>query len=188
MVEEAQGQAPRSGRRSPWEDDAVVVRRIQGDAGPEPLAQGAGPEVATRLPEDHNRGLDEAMTRVGDRWTLLIVDSLLEGPRKFSELLDTIPGLAPNVLSARLSRLEREGLVASSPYSDRPRRLEYRVSEAGRELAGALRLLARWGARASGGEIEGPRHRSCGTPLEARWFCPTCERVTDRADDDVVWL
>ncbi len=135
-----------------------------------------------------NSALDVAMARVGDRWTLLIVDALLDGPRRFKELETAVPGLAPNVLSARLRRLESEGLIVAVPYSDRPPRHEYRVTEQGRELAGALRLLARWGARATGGEAEGPRHRSCGTLLEARWYCPTCERVTERADDDVEWL
>jgi DNA-binding HxlR family transcriptional regulator len=135
-----------------------------------------------------NSALDVAMAIVGDRWTLLVVDALLEGPRRFKDLEAAVPGLAPNVLSARLRRLEREGIIVADRYSDRPTRYEYRVSEQGRELAGALRLLARWGAQSTGGEVEGPRHRSCGTPLEARWYCPTCERVTDRADDDIAWL
>ncbi|HEY5251498.1 MAG TPA: helix-turn-helix domain-containing protein [Acidimicrobiales bacterium] len=133
-------------------------------------------------------GLDEAMARVGDRWTLLVVDALLVGPRRFSELQGDIPRVAPNVLTARLRRLEREGLVTAVPYSDRPPRLEYRITEAGRELAGALRLLARWGSRESAGVVPGPHHRSCGTALETRWFCPTCARVTDTADDDLRWL
>ncbi len=135
-----------------------------------------------------NSALDVAMARVGDRWTLLVVDALLDGPRRFKELEAAVPGLAPNVLSARLRRLEREGLIEAVPYTDRPPRYEYQVTEQGRELAGALRLLSRWGARATGGEAEGPRHRSCGTLLEARWYCPTCERVTERADEDVEWL
>lgn len=138
--------------------------------------------------EGLNRGLDRAMTRVGDRWSLLVVDALLDGPRRFSELQESIPGLAPNVLSARLRRLEEAGLVAASAYSDRPPRFEYRVSESGRELAGALRLLARWGARQAGGEGDGPRHEVCGTALEARWWCPTCAHVADSPDDGLVWL
>ncbi len=133
-------------------------------------------------------GLDAAMARVGDRWTLLVVDALLGGPRRFSELQQEIPGVAANVLTARLRRLEAEGLVVASPYSERPPRLEYRVTDAGRELAGALLLLARWGARDDGGEAEGPRHRVCGTPLEARWFCPTCAQVAEDVDEDLVWL
>jgi DNA-binding HxlR family transcriptional regulator len=120
-----------------------------------------------------------------------VVDALLDGPRRFKDLEAAVPGLAPNVLTARLRRLEREGLVVAVPYSERPTRYEYGVSAEGRELAGALRLLARWGARAAGEtgeEVDGPRHRSCGTPLEVRWYCPTCERVTERADDDVAWI
>jgi DNA-binding HxlR family transcriptional regulator len=133
-------------------------------------------------------GLDAAMAAVGDRWTLLVVDALLDGPRRFTELQQAIPKLAPNVLIARLRRLEEQGLVVATPYSDRPPRLEYRITEAGRELAGALRLLSRWGARDVAGEAEGPHHHSCGTALEVRWFCPTCGRVAEQADDDLLWL
>jgi DNA-binding HxlR family transcriptional regulator len=143
-------------------------------------------ELADEAPG--NSALDGAMSRVGDRWTLLVIDALLDGPRRFNELTAAVPGLASNILSSRLRRLESEGLVVAVPYSERPARYEYRVTAEGRELAGALRLLARWGARAAGGEVEGPRHRSCGTLLEARWYCPTCERVTDQADDDIAWL
>jgi len=134
-------------------------------------------------------GLDAAMAAVGDRWTLLVVDALLDGPRRFSELQAAIPRVAPNVLSARLRRLEEQGLVVAARYSDRPPRLEYGVTEDGRDLAGALRLLSRWGGRHAGGEVEGPHHRSCGTPLEARWYCPTCARVIEQVeDDDLRWL
>ena len=133
-------------------------------------------------------GLDAAMARVGDRWSLLVVDALLDGPRRFSELQEAIPGLATNVLSARLRRLEAEGLVVGIPYSDRPPRMEYRVTEAGRELAGALRLLTRWGARHAPEEDTGPHHATCGTALEPRWYCPTCDRVTDDTDDEGHWL
>jgi len=132
-------------------------------------------------------GLEEAMAQVGDRWALLVVDALLEGPRRFSELQSDIPRVAPNVLTARLRRLERQGLVVAVPYSQRPPRLEYRITEPGRELAGALRLLGRWGSRTAGGEEEGPRHPACGTALEPRWYCPTCARVTE-GGDDLRWL
>jgi len=114
-------------------------------------------ELADQAPG--NPALDGAMSRVGDRWTLLVIDALLDGPRRFNELTAAVPGLASNILSSRLRRLESEGLVVAVPYSERPARYEYRVTAEGRELAGALRLLARWGARAAGGEVEGPRHR-----------------------------
>jgi DNA-binding HxlR family transcriptional regulator len=61
--------------------------------------------------------LDEAVARVGDRWTLLIVQALLAGSRRFNDLLEALPGIAPNVLSQRLKHLEREVGVGSRPYS-----------------------------------------------------------------------
>ena len=118
--------------------------------------------------------LAAALDRVGDRWSLLIVDSLLDGARRFNDLQAALPGIAPNILSDRLKRLERERVVSATQYSSRPVRYSYDLSPEGRELAGALRLLAGWGSR--GGTTEAPRHETCGTPLEARWYCPTCAR------------
>jgi DNA-binding HxlR family transcriptional regulator len=118
-----------------------------------------------------------ALDRVGDRWSLLVVESLLDGPRRFNDLQEALSGIAPNILSQRLKRLERDNLLLARPYSDRPVRLSYELTAEGRELAGALRLLASWGARA--GDARLMRHQSCGTELEARWYCPTCARPID---------
>jgi DNA-binding HxlR family transcriptional regulator len=120
--------------------------------------------------------LARALERVGDRWTLLVVDALLGGPRRFNELSDDVAGIAPNILTQRLRHLEQEALVFARPYSERPRRVEYELTESGRELAGALRLLADWGGRGSS-TAEPLTHGACGTPLEARWYCPTCGEV-----------
>jgi DNA-binding HxlR family transcriptional regulator len=122
--------------------------------------------------------LELALERVGDRWSLLLVEALLDGPRRFNELGDAVAGIAPNILTDRLRRLEREGVVLARPYTDRPPRMEYALTAAGRELAGALRLLADWGARRSD-DVDPVRHDLCGTPLEARWYCPTCTVVVD---------
>jgi DNA-binding HxlR family transcriptional regulator len=131
--------------------------------------------------------LDAALTRVGDRWSLLLVEALLDGPRRFGELTEQVVGIAPNILTERLRRLEREGVVASEPYSRRPLRMAYRLTQDGRELAGVLRLLAAWGTRDSGeagADGDALRHATCGTPLDARWYCPTCARVADDAEAD----
>jgi DNA-binding HxlR family transcriptional regulator len=117
--------------------------------------------------------LELALERVGDRWSLLLVEALLDGPRRFNELGEAVAGIAPNILTDRLRRLEREGVVLARPYSDRPPRMEYALTAAGQDLAGALRLLADWGSRRSD-DTEPIRHALCGTPLEARWYCPTC--------------
>jgi DNA-binding HxlR family transcriptional regulator len=126
--------------------------------------------------------LAEAVARIGDRWSLLVVEALLAGPRRFKELTAAIEGIAPNILSARLRHLEREGLLRSTPYSRRPVRLAYELTASGRELAGALRLLAHWATRST--DAEPPSHAACGTPLETRWWCPTCARVVESPDDD----
>jgi DNA-binding HxlR family transcriptional regulator len=134
-------------------------------------------------------GLDAALERIGDRWSLLLVDALLDGAKRFSDLQQSVPGLAANILSARLRRLERDKLVLAVPYSDKPVRYEYHVSAQGARLAGAVRLLAHWGNQASGtGHDDAPVHRACSTRLEVRWYCPTCQRATDAAEDDVDWL
>jgi len=132
-------------------------------------------------PGSGSAGLDEALSRVGDRWTLLLVDALLPGPRRFGELLAAFDGLAPNILSKRLKALEADGIIATTPYSRRPYRLEYALTASGGELAGALRLLTQWGA-ARGGGGAGVHHQTCGSTVEARWWCPTCARTVDDAE------
>lgn len=127
--------------------------------------------------------LEAAVTRVGDRWTLLIVEALLGGPARFKDLEGTIDGIATNILSKRLKHLEREGIVIPRLYSERPPRVEYTLSAMGQDLAGALRLLSFWGARNS--DAEAPRHEACGTPMEPRWHCPTCEREVTDDDPDL---
>jgi DNA-binding HxlR family transcriptional regulator len=128
--------------------------------------------------------LEAALARVGDRWTLVLVGALLDGPRRFNELRDAVPRLAPNILSSRLKHLEAEGIVVAEQYSDRPPRRSYRLTADGAELAGALRLLAEWGAQRAGppGDVEPLHHAACGTPVEARWWCPTCAVVVEPAD------
>ena len=127
--------------------------------------------------------LDRALSRVGDRWTLLLVEALLDGPCRYGELADAVAGIAPNILAARLKRLEQDGLVTATPYSERPLRHRYALTADGRALAGALAVLASWAARVEG--LPAPRyHAACGTALESRPWCPTCSRVVDDAEAD----
>jgi DNA-binding HxlR family transcriptional regulator len=145
------------------------------------------PHAAPGSPGD---GLVDAVALVGDRWTLLLIEQLLGGPRRFGELADGVDGIAPNVLTARLRQMEVDGLVRSTPYSLRPLRVEYELTGAGRELAGALALMATWGRRQRSGPSRstpagaGPEHRACGTTLEARLWCPTCAVVVDDPDGE----
>lgn len=142
-----------------------------------PAVSGSGPDARP------SSALEDALARVGDRWTLLVVSALLDQPLRFGDLLAAIPGLAPNILSSRIRHLVREGLVVSAPYCRRPLRLIYSLSAPGAELAGAIHLLARWGAGGSP-DAESLRHPECGTPMEARWYCPTCARLDSDGPGD----
>lgn len=143
---------------------------------------------------DGSADLTSALERVGDRWTLLVVAALLDGPMRYGELQEAVRGIATNVLSSRLKDLERQGLLVATPYSQRPLRLEYQLTSLGAELAGVMRLLAAWGAASaarkdgsrvpSGGDGR-PAHAACGTPLDVRYWCPTCQQIAD--DEDELW-
>jgi DNA-binding HxlR family transcriptional regulator len=135
--------------------------------------------------------LSSALARVGDRWSLLVVDALSDGPRRFADLESALPGIATNVLSQRLRHLEAERVLIAIPYSTRPRRYTYELTEAGRALGGAVRLLAQWDAEHGGVGSSGhdtPAHADCGTPLVARWWCPTCDRPGDPGPEDLHWI
>ena len=84
-------------------------------------------------------------------------------------------------VSEMIRRLETEGLVVATPYTERPVRVQYDLTAAGRELAAALVALSGWGAAAEGRPGE-HFHESCGTALELRPWCPTCDRVV--GDDE----
>ena len=126
--------------------------------------------------------LRAALDRVGDRWLLLVVATLTDGPLRFGDLQARV-GAASNILTSRLRRLEAEGVVTASPYSDRPLRHQYELTAIGRRLADALVALSAWGET-----LEGTRgatfHRACGTGVELRPWCPTCDRLVD--DDEAV--
>ena len=81
--------------------------------------------------------LARALDRVGDRWTLLIVRELLVGPRRWADLKVGLPGIATNLLAARLRELEAEGIVR---HGD-----DYELTELGRGLAEPVHALVRWG-------------------------------------------
>jgi DNA-binding HxlR family transcriptional regulator len=124
--------------------------------------------------------LDSAARLVGDRWSLLVLGALLDGDRRYGELLEEIEGISTNVLAQRLAALEAAGLVVAEPYVRRPPRMRYSLTNDGRGLADALAALSAWGAErsADGGEFR-LRHAACGTPLEARWHCPACDVDVD---------
>lgn len=83
---------------------------------------------------------------VGERWTLLIVRELMLGPRRFTDLVDGLPGIGRNLLSARLRALETAGLVSRRPLPAPSAAHVYELTGDGRALGPALAELGRWGA------------------------------------------
>jgi DNA-binding HxlR family transcriptional regulator len=143
----------------------------------EPRNRGRGTlDALSDEPGRQYDGLAEALAVLGDRWSLAVVASLLDEPLRFGALQQKLASISPNVLSQRLRALEARGVLIATPYSTRPTRYTYELTSAGRELAGALRLLGDWGARQLGAPGDPPRHAACGTALEVRWYCPACER------------
>jgi DNA-binding HxlR family transcriptional regulator len=94
--------------------------------------------------EGQNCSIARALEVVGERWTLLIVRDVFLGLRRFDELQQSL-GIARNVLADRLNRLVEEGVLERVRYSERPARIEYRLTRKGRELNIALTGLRQWG-------------------------------------------
>jgi DNA-binding HxlR family transcriptional regulator len=86
----------------------------------------------------------DVLDRVGDKWTMLVVNLLEHGPRRYGHLARDIPGISQRMLTVTLQRLERDGLVTRTSYPEVPPRVEYALSPLGESLLEPIRGLARW--------------------------------------------
>jgi DNA-binding HxlR family transcriptional regulator/putative sterol carrier protein len=109
----------------------------------------------------------------GDRWTLLIVRELTPGPRRFTDLLDGLPGISRNLLTERLRGLERDGIVARQELPPPAARQVYELTDDGRDLAVAMAPLIAWGARRIG-------DRKPEETFRARWPAVAMAGLADR--------
>jgi DNA-binding HxlR family transcriptional regulator len=108
-----------------------------------------------------------AIELIGGRWTGPILQILMAGPARFAQLRDTIPQISDRMLSERLHELEAEGIVVRAVIPASPVRVEYALSEKGRQLQGSLEAVGRWAERwitlpaaATGGTAKPTRSRS----------------------------
>jgi len=118
-------------------------------------------------------GLARALDLVGDRWTLLIVRELMPGPRRFTDLLDGLPGVSRNLLTGRLRDLESAGIIAREELPPPAARLVYELTDDGRGLAAAIVPLIAWGARHLG-------DRKPSDAFRARWAALAMATFADR--------
>lgn len=91
--------------------------------------------------------IETAVRALDGKWTMLIVRELLPGPRRYGDLADALPHVSPKTLVERLRYLEGQGVLVRTAYRERPRRVEYRLSPIGEQLAALLRELWLWGAK-----------------------------------------
>lgn len=83
---------------------------------------------------------------IGDKWTLLIIrDMFFLKKKSFNEFLDSSEGIATNILTDRLKRLEKYGIITKQPYTKTPLRYEYFLTPRGKDLKPLIREIIRWG-------------------------------------------
>ncbi len=120
--------------------------------------------------------LARTLSVVGDRWTLLILRDCFLGVRRF-EAFESRLGITRHVLAARLRKLVEAGVLTKTPYQERPRREEYRLTEKGRDLYPIILSLVHWGDKYMAGP-DGPPvrhvHKTCGKRTTAVLACSEC--------------
>jgi DNA-binding HxlR family transcriptional regulator len=100
----------------------------------------------------------QVIDRIGDRWTVLILGTLADGPRRFTELARHIEGISQKMLTQTLRGLERDGMVSRTVHATVPVRVDYELTELGRTLTGPIAALEAW-ARDHIGDVITARER-----------------------------
>lgn len=85
-----------------------------------------------------------AVEIIGRRWSGAVIRAMLAGEHRFSDIAARIPGISDRLLSERLKELEAEGIVVREVHPEAPVRIEYRLTDKGADLAGAVEALSRW--------------------------------------------
>jgi DNA-binding HxlR family transcriptional regulator len=87
---------------------------------------------------------EAAFELLGKRWTGLIIRSLLSGAKRFSDIQEIIPNLSARMLTERFKELEENGILTRKVYPEMPVRIEYELTEKGRELEKAMDEIQKW--------------------------------------------
>jgi DNA-binding HxlR family transcriptional regulator len=89
--------------------------------------------------------LANALRILGNKWSALILRDLSDGPQRFGELEKSLQGISPRTLSQRLDDLEDCGIITKKTYAEAPPRVEYTITQKGRDFVPALQAMAQWG-------------------------------------------
>ena len=98
------------------------------------------------LPSDC-RAVSDVLARIGDKWSVLVVSLLGQGPRRFNELRRAIGGISQRMLTLTLRGLERDGLVTRTVFPTVPPRVDYELTPLGRDLLNPVAALGDWAIR-----------------------------------------
>ena len=114
-------------------DDALLARLAQSMPTMAELCRSEDPDLFRSL-----------LSRIGDKWTLLVIGVLGEDPQRFTDLSTIIPGISRRMLTVTLRALERDGLVTRTVYAEVPPRVEYELTALGRSLQSVVLTLGDW--------------------------------------------
>lgn len=95
-------------------------------------------------PDHPDCGIRDVLDRVGDKWSVLVIVELANGPRRFRQLQRAIDGISQRMLTLTVRRLERDGLVLRTVYPTVPAQVEYQLTETGASLTHLVKALADW--------------------------------------------
>jgi len=104
------------------------------------------------------RAISEVLSRVGDKWTVLVVSALGDGPKRFNELRRALGSISQRMLTLTLRALERDGLVSRTVFATIPPRVDYELTRLGRSLLEPVNGLSTW-ARANRVAMETARRK-----------------------------
>ncbi len=130
---------------------------------PAPAEPTSPPPGDHRLDQPTCRKVSQVLGMVGDKWTVLVVTQLGEGPRRFSELKREVEGVSQRMLTLTLKNLERDGLVTRAVTPTIPPRVDYALTDLGRSLLQPVRGLGAW-AQANMARMDAARARYDGRP------------------------
>lgn len=94
--------------------------------------------------EDSRRHTRDVLRWIGDKWSLVVISQLMDGPLRFTKLQLNLPGISHRMLTQTVRSLERDGLVSRTPHPQRPPRVEYALTALGKTLIEPISVLADW--------------------------------------------
>jgi DNA-binding HxlR family transcriptional regulator len=122
--------------------------------------------MTTRMPRTVDRDcgarthalVRDLLERAGDKWSMSVIEILLQGPARFTAVLESVPGISHRMLTRTLRSLERDGLVSREAYAEVPPRVEYALTATGESFVAAVRVFVGW-AQENLDDVERARER-----------------------------